>query len=873
MEAPSSPARPAAVRRRVRRLIWLAALSAGATSLWAQVEPPFYENRGVVGLAQALRRVEVGLRVLHVGAHPDDEDSALLAYLSLGRGARVWYLSLTRGEGGQNAIGPELSEDLGVLRSAELLAARRDDGAYQLFGRMIDFGFSKSAEEALDRWGREEVLRDVVRVIRLTRPHIVISRFQGTPRDGHGQHQAAGWAAAEAIAAAADPERFPDLAAEGLRPWRVQKYYVGTFQAGPEVTLTLDTSRYDPWIGRSVGAVGYRGRSRHRSQDMGMIEFENSRPSHLIRREPPPSAPESDLFEGVQPDALGLDPSPGALLRRPDLLTNPSVLAPDLVRLIERARAAGADPWALGDLEAALGEALGLRLEALAERPHVILGGEVNVVCAAYLPEPSALERARWSLLPAVQGLRVEPPGAADPSEGSDAPGRGRFRIVAGPRATPSLPYYLRQPPDGDRYGWPEGREAASPFGSPAVVARLEARVEGVAVGWSVPVEHRRAAPTRGEIRSELEILPPISVRFDPPWLLVPKKAWFGHRFPVETEVVNLSDQPLTGSLIGVWLAHPSLVEAGSSSVVLPPERALRLELNLTIPAGLGEPRPAQGQRDSDPTPPDLWAAHWLEAPIAGTEGGASRVDRIDYAHIRPRSLVRPAELRLHRLAVTVPEGLKVGYLPGSGDEVAVALAQLGVEVIELDEAVLARPGLADLDAIVLGVRAYEARPGLKDLNPRLLDYVNAGGTLLVQYNRYPFETMGAAPWPMAFARPHDRVTNPAAPVTILEPAHPVFHFPHEIVESDFEGWVQERGLYFWSRWDDAYRPLLACADAGEEAKAGGLLVARLGRGHYIYTGYAFFRQLPAGVNGAARLLVNLISLRRASAPTREEAP
>lgn len=794
-----------------------------------------YRNDGVAGAVRALRRAASGVRVLHVGAHPDDEDSALVAWLSLGRNARVSYLSLTRGEGGQNRIGPEKYADLGALRTAELLEARRVDGARQLFGRMIDFGFSKSGEEALRIWGRDEVVADIVRAIRMTRPQVVVSRFNGDPRDGHGQHQAVGMTIRDAFRLAADPLAYPEQLAEGLKPWRATKLYTQTFSPSPEAALTIDTGVYDPLSGRSYASLGYHGRSMHRSQDMGMEEFENAtRPSYLIRVAPPqvPGAPDeilADIAPNLPPAAAEIAP----LLDSPAWIENPRDGAPGIAGVLKRWRAeAPDDREALEELERALGFALGLRLEALADAPTVAPGTTAAVAARARIPDRAGLADARWT----ITGAPQPPPDNPD--------GPTPATVTATDAQLQASPYFLRVPPVGFLYGMPADASLnAAPFEPPAFTATFAATFAGVPFELQVPVERRVADPGFGEIRSDLAVTPRASIRFAPATLY--RKAGTPPELAVNIEARNETAEPFAGELEIYAEAAPETTLA-AASVALDPGETRSLAPPIAFPSG-SAPR-----------------GHLLARWTGADAGPAFQVDRMDYRHIRPRAMIRPAALTIFSLDVAIPPSLRVGYVEGSGDEVPLVLKALGVDVKLLADSDLNAAGLAGLDAVVLGIRAYEVRPAARERNAALLDYARAGGTLVVQYNKPEFAAFNVAPFPSGFAEPiAARVTDEAAEVRLLEPNHPIFRYPNRITSADFSGWVQERGLYFWSTWDARYLPLMEMNDPGEEPQRGGLLVAPLGDGHYVYTGLAFFRQLPAGVEGAVRLFVNMISLGR----------
>lgn len=823
-------------------------LIAAVTSAPAR-EP--YRNGGVARLAQTLRRLSSGVRVLHVAAHPDDEDSALIAKLSLGDGARVTYLSLSRGEGGQNLIGPEFFADLGVLRSSELLAARRLDGGRQLFGREIDFGYSKTAAETLTHWPREQVVKDIVRAIRRTRPHIVFCRFSGTPLDGHGQHQVSVIATRLAIEAAGDSRRFPELIEQGLAPWRVQKFYTGILAANVPGALQIATDVYDPWVGRSLGSIGYAGRSMHRSQDMGMIEFEASRPSVLLRERPKsdPTDPEEEFFEGLQVGQTRLRSRAGELLLRARALNDPMVLARDLATLLQDWRGeAPEDLEAIEDLEDVLAAALGLRVEAISDAASLHPGGGVGVTCQAYVPGAAAIRNPRWELM-TREGLSAREAEAEQP-----APLQAVFRLEAPADARPALPYYLREDREGDLYRWPDTEWAGDPFEAPLATAVFTAGFEGTEFSIETPVEYRYADPAFGEIREDLVVLPPVSISFDPPAVRLAS-----NQALVNRSIVLVAENRSSTAFEGRLVLHDP--EGGDQSpialdIALEPGKLQRFPIIL-------EDNIFAGRNRRELT------AQWQQK--RGVDLPAYSISKLDYRHIRTRTLCRPVRLELQRLNVVLPEKLKVGYVLGPSDTVGEILAELGAEVVYLTPDDLAKRDFSDLDAIVTGSRAYEVRSDLAENNARLLNYVRAGGTLIVQYNKYPYVELGVAPLPVAMAHPHDRVTDENAKVELLRPEHPVFLYPNPIQPADFEGWIQERGLYFASTWDPAYVPLIAAADPGEKPKAGGMLWLKLGSGNYVYTGYAFFRQLPEGVEGATRLFANLVSLGRAPGGPRRQ--
>jgi LmbE family N-acetylglucosaminyl deacetylase len=850
--------------------------AAGATDAAAQDGASVGAYRGAAALGLALRRVGTTKRVLMVGAHPDDEYTPLLARLALEEGADVAYLSLTRGEGGQNGIGPELGEGLGLLRTEELLAARRVDGARQFFSRAYDFGFSKSADEAFRHWPREELLRDAVWVIRRFRPDVVVTVFSGTPRDGHGQHQASAIIGREAFFAAGDPARFPEQLGGGVTAWRPAKLYM-TPWGGPEgATVRVEVGAYDPLVGRSPYQLAMASRSLHRSQDMGRPEAAGPRWAHLTRVFPEGGGTEASIWEGV--DTTLLFPPPRVLPRRLHPLErarsaygaavaevrakgNPlapaAVVAPlaRLVRTLPAGLALGANTAMGGaaefafraegerrDAEAALALAQGVVLDAVASDARIVLGQELTLDLSLWNGGEIAV--AVDSLAPVLPAgwtaVRADSSAAAEVAPGALL--TRRFRVRVAPDAAPTEPYFLRAPRDGDLYRWPaEAREAHTlPFEAPPVRAAARVRVAEAPVSLEAEATFREVDPRQGELRRPVMVVPAVSVRMDPPVSILPSS----ERRPLRFRVRVSSQEP--GTVDGALrIAVPAGWRAEPAEVAMRLAEGEEREVEVTV-------HPAGGAGDSVA----------VEAAFVAADGRrfSRGVEMIDYPHVRARPLFHRSASAVRVFEVGVPAGLKVAYVEGAGEPGPAMLEQLGITPDLLDAHALASADLSGYDVIIAGSRAYEVRADLAAHNARLLEYVRGGGTLIVQYNKYELVEGKFTPYPLTMARPHDRVTDEAAPVRILEPAHPVLTTPNRITADDFSGWVQERGLYFARTWDDAYTPLLETGDLGE-ALRGGLLVAKYGQGTYVYTGLAFFRQLPEGVPGAWRLFANLLAL------------
>jgi LmbE family N-acetylglucosaminyl deacetylase len=899
-------------------LLVLSVVVAGPASVAAQAAAEEYDGAAAMGLS--LRRLGTTARVLHIAAHPDDENTALLSALALGQGADVAYLSLTRGEGGQNSIGPELSTGLGIIRSEELVAARRLDGARQFFTRAIDYGYSKSAEEALRRWPHEELLADVVEVIRRYRPDVVVSVWSGTDRDGHGQHQASGIVAREAVLAAGDPNRFPEQLEAGLRPHTPRMYYRSAWFAERPPDVELNTGFLDPLLGRSYHQVAMASRSLHRSQDQGRRLEPGPRRTSFHRVDPARVEPVADapvfgrhadgapatdhsIFEGVDTllsqrasrlsslagSAGGGQALPGTaeLLREYEEMVRsarrehdpfePWRLLPTLSQAQHRLTAvadllegsaggsvgAGADRAArdlhfhltdeLDDLGDALLTAANVRVDAVVDREWVVPGQTVRLELGVWNGGPATIRAQAGPLLPAgwiahadedIEELTVGPGDRVavtfDVTVPSDAEFTAPYYLAPPAPATPEAP---EAPAAGEMYRWPDDPDirglpfAPAPVRGSFLVVLPEARPialdrEAVWIGVD-----RRA----GEYRRPVKVVPAASVSVTPDLIVLPTRSADPER-ELAVRVRSHSPAPVAGDLRLIlpagWTATPDRL-----AVRLDDDREHVFPFRVRPPAGV-----AAGE-------------HRVRAVLATAAGDLDLgFQVIDYPHITPRHLYSPASARVRVLDVEVAP-VRVGYVEGASDGIPAALDRLGVAWQPLLDGDLADGDLTRFDVIITGTRAYELRPDLVENNRRLLAWVREGGTLIVQYNQYAALQHDYTPWPVSIARPHGRVTDQDAPVRVLEPDHPVLSTPNRIVDADWGGWVQERGLYFLDTWDGPLTPLLAMSDPGEEPLTGALLVAPLGSGTWIYSGLALFRQLPEGVPGAYRLLANLISL------------
>ena len=819
------------------RYLGLLSLVAAAGAVQGQaLRPP--GTGGTTALANALEQLGANKRVLVIGAHPDDEDTQLLTWLSRGLGAQAAYLSLTRGDGGQNLIGAELGPDLGILRSAELLSARSLDGARQYFTRAYDFGFSKSAAESFTFWPHDSLFRDVMDVVRRFRPQIVVSIFSGTPRDGHGQHQVAGILARQVYDTLRDST------------WGPVKFYRSAYFDTAAATLHIPTGTIDPVLGQSYYQIAMAGRSQHRSQDMGQLQRPGPFQTRLSLVESKVGTG-GDLFDGVDTTWPGQQRYSALIdsARRALNPFHPAAVVPFLARAVSALAPALSRQRDV--LEGALAEAAGVVLDGTVDDGIVVPGERLQVEVSVWNAGAESLPVDAVDLLapPGWTVERIEPRGGPVPPNTLSVQ---RFAVTVGAAATRSQPYFLRRPLQGALYDWTgvPADDRGLPFEPPPLIAQIRCRIGGAPVTLTREVVYRYRDQANGEVRRPLFVTEDFDVAVTPNLMVWPLDGDPGTVRTVTVTVTNRARGAASGTLRLSTPAGWASVASESLSFAHEDE-SKSATFAIRLP-----PNPRSG-------------SFVLQASVAGASGRVSdgALSLIDYPHIRPRPSVHPSTVEVRLARILLPGLARVGYVRGAADQVPEALKEVGVPIVMLDADSLARGDLSRYDAIVVGSRAYEVDTALVVNNGRLLDYARAGGLLLVQYQQYPFIQGGFAPYRMTIARPHDRVTDETAPMTPLQPGSPVFHTPNAIGADDWRGWVQERGLYFAHDWDSTYVPLLETHDPGGPPLDGGLLVAPLGRGTYVYTGISFFRQLPAGVVGAYRLFANLLGLKQTHVP------
>ncbi|MBA2339897.1 MAG: PIG-L family deacetylase [Pyrinomonadaceae bacterium] len=856
-------------------------------------------DAGAVKLGLLLRRLQTTASAMHTGAHPDDEDSALIATLARGQGARVAYLSLTRGEGGQNRIGAERAETLGVIRTEELLQARAIDGGDQFFTRAYDFGFTKTVDEAAAKWGERPVLADMVRALRTYRPLVIISRFTGTTADGHGHHQLAGRLTPLAFRAAADPAQFPEQIKEGLHAWQARKLYVGNFRrtndaktsnndaTGAAKILHLNTGRFDSLLGRSYYEMAAEGRSQHKSQEMGALELRGEQTSEIKLSESfvQTSAPESSVFDGIDISVNGIAQLTG--LRQLASIAALSPIASDAQRALEgfnvfapfrsistldaglrhtrdarrilQTSGESTDARREADFLLAIKErefaealqlASGVRLDVLADTETVAPGESFTVTARVFIGDDVRPE-VKELRLRAPEGWRIERLSEQPTTNETPSARRERAQASASFRVTPPIdapltqPYWLRQPREGDLFRWATDAPRGAPFDAPLITGEAEITIGDNSFIVNQKAQYRYADAVRGEMRRDVGIVPALAIQSTPDLMIVPTAREDLTR-RIVVRLTSNSPREISGTVklqlpVG-WKSQPT---QASFTLKSKSERA-SLAFNVLIPPL------AQNA---------LYKIGVTATAVTTDERTFDKTERaIDYPHINTHRIFSAAETVVRVFDFKVAR-LRVGYIMGSGDEVPEAIRRMNLEVTLLDEDDLSTSDLAArFDVIVVGVRASQVRADFVGNNNRLLDFARAGGTLIVQYQRPDYTMRKLAPFPAEIGA-SARTTDERAPVTILEPAHPVFHFPNEITREDWQGWAQERSLYNFTNFDPHYTALLESHDANEPAQTGGEVYASLGRGHYFYTSYSWFRQLPEGVPGAYRLFANMLSL------------
>jgi LmbE family N-acetylglucosaminyl deacetylase len=826
----------------------LALVTAAADSTSSQVA-----HTGAVAAWEKLLKLRTTVSVMHITAHPDDEQGGVLAKLSRGDGARVTLLTLNRGEAGDNAIGAELFDALGLIRTEELVAANRYYGVdQQYFTTAADYGFSKSLEEALQKWDRQTLLRDVVRIVRMERPTILISRFQGNERDGHGQHQAAAAMAMAAFQYAGNATMFPEQLAQGLRPWTPKKLLLGGQRESDDWSVRIDTGEFNPVLGDSYENIARRGLSFQRSQHGGRFTPVTGQNWVYYRRgdlSTATSPREASIYDGLD---TSIEAAVGRTGRPIDeavakaiaafSMTDPSMSVPALaegLKLTREAILATNDPDAR--------PVLAIKEQQFQDAINVALGARLSattnpVTMTAPVPGQSFTVEARV----AMHGGGASPAAitlVGNPGWQVSETKPGSFRVTLAPNvALSTKPHFFRDGLQDSRYLLRDAKHFGLPVMPPPLVAVARYSVAGVPVELRVPVTREESKAPYGTAVRTVRTVPRIAITTLPANAVVPIAS--AGSVELEVSLVHNADTPSNGQvtlrLPDGWSSKPG---SQAFAFTRPGERSA---FTFTVRPGAIDAR-----------------TYEIDAvAIDGLGEYREGYEVIDHRDLEVQYLYRDATTVVRGINVTTVAGLKVGYVMGLGDTVPAHLQQLGAQVTLLGERDLAA-NLSQFDTVIAGTRAYAVREDLKTYNTRLLDYVRAGGNMVVLYNTQEFVPNTFAPFAGELPRTAEEVSEEDSPVTFLARDHQVLNWPNSITPQDFEGWVEQRGSKFFAQWDLAYTPIISTNDRNQPPQSGGWLTARVGKGTWTYFAYALHRQLPYGVPGAYRIAANLLALNK----------
>ncbi|WP_207492774.1 PIG-L family deacetylase [Aridibaculum aurantiacum] len=816
-----------------------------------------------------LKKLNVLGSVLYVAAHPDDENTRLLAFMAREKMYRTGYLSLTRGDGGQNLIGNEQGIELGLIRTQELLAARRIDGAEQFFTRAYDFGYSKSADEAMRIWDKEKVLADVVWVIRKFQPDVIITRFPGDERAGHGHHTASALLANEAFEAAADPAKFTDQFAHGVKPWKAKRILWNSFNFGGNNTTSndqfkVDVGAFNPLLGKGYGEIASESRSQHKSQGFGVARQRGQQLEYFTPTGG--EAPVNDLFDNINTSWSRIEGGAAIQQQVQQILnsysfTNPQASVSALVQLHRSIKVLPQHYWTnkkLQEIEQLIEACSGLFAEAVTVHEYGVQGDSIRF--SYVLNNRSGLKTNLKSIAllkgsAVVAGNKVPATGSVkDTVINKQLPANQNMvmlqDILIDEDVPVSQPYWVAAGLKGGYFDVKDQTLVGRPDIVPAFIARFVVNVEGVDLVLDKPLQYKHTDPVKGELYQPLTILPKVVVSATPTVVLANVKPATSPKITVAyTSNVNAQQVPASltvhnGRASDLFEKRPLDLKKGNGG-------SFSYPLQKMYHAGQGN--------NLD---------HSLVLQVKnkeqkfGLNHKAIRYDHIPDIHYFYHDQVKVID------AEVKTAGKKIGYIAGAGDRVAEALELMGYEVTRLGENDITAANLVQFDAVVTGIRAYNVHEFLSSKYNDLMIFVKNGGNLIVQYNTNnqigPVRAQ-ISPYPLTITR--NRVTDEASPVRFDIPNHPVLNYPNKITLNDFEGWIQERSIYHAETSDTNYVAPVSMADPNEKHTGGGLVIAKHGKGNFVYTGLVFFRQLPAGVPGAYRLMANLIALPKNNVP------
>ena len=797
-----------------------------------------------------LKKLRVLGSVLYFAAHPDDENTRLLAWLARERLYRTGYLSLTRGDGGQNLIGDEQGIDLGLIRTQELLAARRTDGAEQFFSRAFDFGFSKSTDEALEKWGREKVLSDAVWIIRNFQPDIIITRFPEDSRAGHGHHSASAVIAHEAFRAAADPAKFPEQLKNGVPPWKVKRIFWNTYNFGSTNTtsneqLKIDVGGYNPLVGKSYGEIAAESRSQHKSQGFGVPGSRGAQLEYFSFTDG--EAAQNDIMEGVNTSWAKVEGGAAIEAMIDDImknysLANPENSVPALVNLYKAMQALKDGYWKkqkMEEVQRLVEYCSGLFMEATTGNEQAVSGDSVKISITINnrLGVPVQLNKVNLDVLDTTINQNLEKNRNVNLQR----------TIYVFTTKKISQPYWLEHKMSDGSFTVNDQLLIGKPQNEPPYQVRFDLVIAGQPFSFTKPVQYKHTDPVKGELYQPLVVVPSATVTTEPSVIIFRKNEKQSAEVAI-TVTANKRFSDYTAK-ISKRLTYDNSIKTDSNFSLQP---GMQRQYIFNIDNGMLK------DKEHDFVQAFVELKNGKEEQPAYLNLNNIRYDHIPHIHYFYQDAIKVLNIDIKTA------GKKIGYIEGAGDKVTIALQQMGYEVTILKEKDINPFNLKQFDAVITGVRAYNVHDYLSGKHEVLMDYVKNGGNLIVQYNTSNFissVTSKIGPYPFAISR--NRVTDEKATVNFLLPGHAVLNYPNKITAKDFDNWVQERGIYFADQADAAYEMPLSMADPNEKEQKGSLIIASHGKGKFVYTGLVFFRELPAGVPGAYRLLANIIALNK----------
>lgn len=780
-----------------------------------------------------LKKLNILGTVLYIAAHPDDENTAVLTYMSKGELVRTAYLSLTRGDGGQNLLGTEKGDLLGVLRTQELLSARGIDGGEQFFSRAIDFGYSKTADESLSNWDRELILSDVVKIIRQFRPDVILTRFNKT-NGGHGHHLSSAILAEEAFYAAADTSKFPDQLDE-LKPWQAKRIFWNTWRPSDQA-ISIDIGAYNTILGKSYNEISAQSRSMHKSQGFGASPNRGSKLNYfdLIAGE----SAKINLFEGI--DLTWGRVEGGKIIESlvDEVITNYDPYFPQnsisaLVKIYKELESLNNKYWAKikrEEVKKLIKMCSGLWMEAIVGEAGISQSNEIEL-------NLKIINRSGFPInLKMIKTENFKVKRSVDSLLRKNKPISLVQNVKIPLNAKYSQPYWLESPHNGKMFTVKSSELIGQPENIPEILVNYIVKIDGELFSYDVPAKYKWNDAVKGEQFKPFVVKPDISLSVEKATYVYANNSSQNVHVQVEANIKNINGV-LSLNLPEGWSAEPKTIP-----MILEDNGDKKTyEFNVT---------------------PSADAKDGVLKLIANANGREYRdqIFEIDYPHFPMQTVMQPASAKLIQLDIKIVLR-RIGYIMGSGDEIPEALTQLGYTLDLLSDEDLDSKNLSEYDVIICGVRAFNTREKLGRQQKKIIKFVKNGGTWIVQHNtRFGFQVDQIGPYPFTIGR--DRISEESSPIQILSPEHQIFNYPNKITSADFDNWVQERGLYFAKNWDNNLKPLLSGNDRGESSKLGGLLYAQYGKGVFIFSAYSMFRQLPAGVPGAYRLFVNIISAR-----------